>query len=399
MSLAPNSRPGGSGSRKTVAVESADAVLDSLSDPVIVVDGDGDIVYMNAAGQDFLRTSQAVLIGTNLQDLIPQDSPILSTVDRSRRIGSAMTVHGVRLATPRVGEHMVSVTASPMMDRPERIVLRFNEQSIAGKMDHATTQRGAVRSVTALAAMLAHEVKNPLSGIRGAAQLLETMVPPEDRQLTRLITEETDRIVKLVEGMEIFSDRPALDRRPVNIHEVLDRVADLARNGFAKGARLVVSYDPSLPPVLGDRDQLIQIFLNLVKNACESALEGGAAEPEVAISTAYRHGVRLAVPGIEARVHLPLMVSVRDNGNGIPDDLKPHLFDPFITTKRGGSGLGLPLVAKLVSEHGGVIDFESQVRRTTFRVMLPVLKSAQELEALLKEDPLSGDDHTEGPMR
>jgi len=393
MAVVPKKKPAaanpGKAHGKPIEVESAGAVLDSLNDPVIVVDGNGDIVYLNAAGQDFLRTSQAVLVGTNLQDLIPQDSPILSTVDRSRRIGSPMTVHGVRLSTPRVGEHTVSVTASPMIDRPDRIVLQFNEQSIAGQMDHATTQQGAVRSVTALAAMLAHEVKNPLSGIRGAAQLLETMVPAEDRQLTRLITEETDRIVKLVEGMEIFSDRPALDRRPVNIHEVLDRVADLARNGFAKRARVVVSYDPSLPPVLGDRDQLIQIFLNLVKNACESAREGSAADPEVAISTAYRHGVRLAVPGIEARVHLPLMVSVRDNGNGISDDLKPHLFDPFITTKSGGSGLGLPLVAKLVSEHGGVIDFESQVRRTTFRVMLPVLKSAQELEALLRDEEAS----------
>lgn len=353
---------------------SASMVMDSLPEPVIVVDASGNVVFLNSAGQSFLQGSEAVLHGVNLQDLIPHDSPILSAVDRARRLGNSMTVHGVRLSTPRIGEHTVSVDAAPLTENRDCIVLTVKEHSIAGKIDHAMTQRGAVRSVTALAAMLAHEVKNPLSGIRGAAQLLETMVPMEDRQLTKLITEETDRIVKLLDRMEIFSDHPVLERNPVNIHEVLDRVLGIARNGFAKGMRLIATYDPSLPPILGDRDQLIQIFLNLVKNAAESAAETNAPEPEVTVATAYRHGIRLAVPGLEAKMHLPLVVSVRDNGPGIPDDLRPHLFDPFITTKTGGSGLGLALVAKLVSEHGGVIDFESRPRKTQFNVMLPVLK-------------------------
>lgn len=353
---------------------SAGGVLDSLTEPVIVVDSTGNVVFLNAAGQNFLQGSEAVLGGVNLQDLIPQDSPILSAVDRARRLGSSMTVHGVRLSTPRIGDHTVTVDAAPLAENPDQIVITVKEHSIAGRIDHAMTQRGAVRSVNALAQMLAHEVKNPLSGIRGAAQLMETMIPSEDRHLARLITEETDRIVKLLERMEVFSDRPPLERTPVNIHEILDRVLEIARNGFAQGMRLVASYDPSLPPVLGDHDQLVQIFLNLVKNAAESAREPGGGDPEITVTTAYRHGVRLAVPGLDARVHLPLMVTVRDNGPGIPDDLRPHLFDPFITTKTNGSGLGLALVAKLVSEHGGVIDFESRPRRTQFHVMLPVLR-------------------------
>lgn len=355
---------------------SADAVIDSLPEPVIVVDAGGNVTFLNAAGQAFLQSSEAVLSGVNLQDLIPHDSPILAMVDRARRIGTSMTVHGVRLSTPRIGNHTVTVDAAPLSEQPDSIVITIKEHSIAGKIDHAMTQRGAVRSVTALAAMLAHEVKNPLSGIRGAAQLLETMVPPEDRQLTKLITEETDRIVKLLDSMEIFSDRPNLEREPVNIHEVLDRVLDIARNGFAKGYRLVATYDPSLPPILGDRDQLVQIFLNLVKNAAEAVSDGGSAEPEIVVSTAYRHGVRLAVPGRDAKMHLPLVVTVRDNGPGVSEDLRPHLFDPFITTKANGSGLGLALVAKLVSEHGGVIDFDSKPRRTAFNVMLPVLRDS-----------------------
>jgi len=156
----------------------------------------------------------------------------------------------------------------------------------------------------------------------------------------------------------------------VNIHEVLDRVRKIAQSGFARHVRISEEYDPSLPPVHGDRDLLLQVFLNLVKNAAEAA---PAASGEIVLTTAYRHGFRLAVLGGDGRRHLPLMVSVADNGSGIPEDLKPHLFDPFVTTKRNGTGLGLALVAKVIGDHGGVIEFDSQPRRTVFRVFLPVV--------------------------
>jgi two-component system nitrogen regulation sensor histidine kinase GlnL len=227
--------------------------------------------------------------------------------------------------------------------------------------------------MTAMASILAHEIKNPLSGIRGAAQLLGQGAGEENRKLTQLICDEADRIVALVNRMEVFSDDRPLERAPVNIHVVLERVRRLAENGFARGIKITERYDPSLPMVSGNMDQLVQVFLNLVKNAAEAVVDAGVSAPEIGLSTAFRPGVRVTLPGSDARIQLPLVVSVTDNGPGIPGDLRPHLFDPFVTTKPKGSGLGLALVAKIVTDHGGIIEFDSQSRRTIFRVMLPIV--------------------------
>ena len=250
------------------------------------------------------------------------------------------------------------------------MVLALHERAIAESLNRQFTHRGAVRSVSAMAAMLAHEVKNPLSGIRGAAQLLEAGVSSEDRALTKLIRDETDRICRLVDRIEEFSEGAPLDHQPVNIHEVLDRVHHLAESGFARHIRFTKNYDPSLPAVLGNSDQLVQVFLNLVKNATEAAPEGDA---EIILVTAYRREVRVAVP--PAREVMPTSpswsLSATTEG-GLPATCGRHLFNPFVTTKAKGGGLGLALVAKIVDDHGGAIEFDSVPGHTEFRILLPL---------------------------
>jgi two-component system nitrogen regulation sensor histidine kinase GlnL len=362
----------------------ADAQLNALPHPIIRVARDGKIADANVAAEQFFEASIPMLRRQVLRDLVPFGSPLLALIEQVRQRGSAVHEYKVDLSTPRnPGERLVDLYVAPLSEHPDQVVVMLQERTIAEKMDRQLIHRGAARSVIALASMLAHEIKNPLSGIRGAAQLLEQSASDEDRPLTRLICEETDRIVKLVDRMEVFGDERPVEREPVNIHVVLDHVKRLAQSGFAHRVKFVEEYDPSLPQVFANRDQLVQVFLNLVKNAAE-AIGDDKDDGEIALSTAFRPGVRLAVPGSKTRVSLPLEFCVKDNGPGVPDDLMPHLFDPFVTTKPTGSGLGLALVSKIVGDHGGIVECESQPRRTVFRVLMPVY-SESETEAPLAQ--------------
>jgi two-component system nitrogen regulation sensor histidine kinase GlnL len=349
-----------------------DLLLSALPHPILVLAEDDRVLYANAAAESFFSLSQGVLKRQTLPDIIAFSSPLGALVEQARRTGATVNEYAIEVGLPRSGTHkLVDVFAGAIAELPGLIVLMLQQRSMAQMIERQLTHRAAARSVSGLAAVLAHEIKNPLSGIRGAAQLLEPGLKEEDRGLAQLICAETDRIRNLVDRMEVFGDERPLGTEPVNIHQVLDHVKRLAETGFLGEAGISVEFDPSLPPVPGNRDKLVQAFLNLVKNAAEAIAEGREGG-RIVLRTAFRPGMRMGLPGTGARVSLPLMIEVEDNGPGVADALKPHLFDPFVTTKRSGTGLGLALVAKIIGDHGGVIECESAPKHTVFRVLLPL---------------------------
>ena len=353
------------------------AILNALPHPVMTIDADNVLNFLNSAAETFFDGSASVLIGQKLIGLIPPDSPLFSMIEQARATDSGFADYDLALESPKLGIKVVNIEVSPVAETFGEIAITLFERSIAHRLHHQLQFRGAARSVAAMAAMLAHEVKNPLSGIRGAAQLLEQTIETDDKALTELICNETDRICALVDRMEVFADERPIHKEAINIHEVLDHCRRVAATGFGRHVTFVEQYDPSLPPALGNRDILVQLFIHLLKNACEALPTsiGG----EIQLSTAYRHGMRLAVGGSGQRLDLPLLISIQDNGPGIPEDLRANLFEPFVTTKPSGSGLGLAFVAKVVADHGGVVELDSEPRRTIFRVTLPIAGANAEI--------------------
>ena len=345
-------------------------IWQALPNPALIL-GPGDkIVQLNGAAEDFLAMSARALKRRRFPDLIGQDSRLLDLIGRVRAQELALAEYGVEFNWPDTPVRRVDLFAVPM--RTDVLIL-IHPRANAERMGRQLNSRDAARSVVGMAAMLAHEIKNPLAGISGAAQLLEMNASDADRELTELIQDEAERIEKLVERVEAFGDIGLARRTAVNVHDVLDRAAKSAKAGFAAHLRFVEEYDPSLPPVPGDAGQLTQVVLNLLKNAAEAAPPVGGV---IMLKTAYRAGMKVRT-GRGQHESLPLMVEISDNGAGVPEDLKPHLFEPFVTSKGSGTGLGLALVSKVIADHGGVISCDSEPGFTTFRLLLPVAIGAE----------------------
>lgn len=347
-------------------------LIDAMPMPVMKIDRRDHIVFANSAAETLLGSGRERLRERALSEILPENSPLLGLVAHIRAHGGSVAEYGIDLSAMRPGkpEPMADVYGAPLAEEGG-VLLVIQPRAIMDKMNRQLTHRDAVRSVGAMASMLAHEIKNPLSGIRGAAQLLEASLPEAEKPLSALIRSEVDRIVRLVERFEVFSDGRPLPMAPVNIHEALDHVGRLAKSGFASHVEFEHLFDPSLPPILGNRDRLVQALLNLVKNAAEAIgpeTHGG----RITLSTAFRPGVSVMVPTSTQRIALPFEVGIADNGPGIPEHLLPHLFEPFVTSKASGTGLGLALVAKVVSDHGGVIECERAKGQTLFRILLPM---------------------------
>ena len=350
-----------------------DLLLSALPHPILVLAEDDRILYANAAAETFFSQSLAMMRRQTLAELIAFSSPLSALVAQVRRSGQTVNEYGVDMELPRNNNahKLVDVFGGPLPDQPGLILLMLQQRSMAQMIERQLTHRAAARSVSGMAEVLAHEIKNPLSGIRGAAQLLESSVDEGNRALTGLIRDEVDRVAALIDRMEGFTDTRPIELAPQNIHAILDHARGVALQGFAKGYRVREVYDPSLPPVFGNRDALIQVFINLMKNAVEAMRENGGET--ITLTTAYRHGVSMVKQGSDQRLSLPIEICVIDEGPGAPPEIAEHLFDPFVTTKKSGSGLGLALVDKLVADQGGIIEYarETSPPRTKFRVLLP----------------------------
>jgi len=349
--------------------------INTIPAGVIVFDEEDQIVFVNPSAETFFSTSAQQLRLMSIEDLFGPNSAVGGLFQQARLTSMPIAEFDVQIMLPRAGTVQASVTVVPVLEangnQPNGdMILQFSTTSIAHRIEQQMRRQGAARSTAGMVAVLAHEVRNPLAGIRGAAQIIESSVSGEERELTQLIADEVDRISNLIERIDVFAEIGPAPEKPVNIHEALARARRvLESSGALAELNFQEAFDPSLPLVRGDFEGLVQIFLNLIKNAADAARIGGK---EILIKTAYRHGLRLAADGRREWGALPIEVSVQDNGPGIPKELQSDIFDPFVTTKPGGHGLGLAVVAKIVGDHAGAVEFESEPFRTIFNVHLPI---------------------------
>lgn len=348
-------------------------IWNSLPTPALLIDGSDLVAEVNPAAELFLNLSARALRGQPLLERLAISAPLEEVFARVRANRSALFVNDVDLTTGERAPVQCNLQAAPLGEDPQMILFLITPREISDRLGRASLVKSAARSAIGMAEMLAHEIKNPLAGIAGAAQLLSMNLSGEDLELTDLIVDETRRIVKLLEQVERFGDVRPPEKRPVNIHDVLDRAHKSAALGFGAQMMIVEDYDPSLPPTLGDADQLTQVFLNLLKNASEAA--GGRGT--IRIRTFYDLSLRLRRADGHGQA-LPLQVEIIDDGPGIPPDIAASVFEPFVSGRENGTGLGLALVSKIISDHDGWITLDSVPGRTVFRISLPVAPKQQE---------------------
>ncbi|MEM7473176.1 MAG: ATP-binding protein [Pseudomonadota bacterium] len=339
----------------------------SLPLPGLVVDDTNTVTQVNTAMETFLNVSSRSMIGSPVWDRLHVNAPLDEAITRIRRDDAPLFVNNVDVGSGERPPVQCNIQFSTIIDRPGYVLVLLKPREIADKMGQALQTKSAAKSAIGMAEMLAHEIKNPLAGITGAAQLLSMGLEPKDQELTDLIVAETRRIVKLLEQVEQFGNLRPPQRKAVNLHDILDRVRKSAAVGFAAHMRLEELYDPSLPPTFADPDQLVQVFMNLVKNAAQAQPLGG----RITVKTFYEQSLRVSRPD-GSRVAVPLNVEIIDDGPGLPDDLAGDIFEPFVSGHENGTGLGLALVSKIISEHDGWIAVNSVPGKTVFRISLPV---------------------------
>ncbi|MCA0273685.1 MAG: PAS domain-containing protein [Proteobacteria bacterium] len=357
-----------------MSLPSAQTLWASLPVPAILIDAEDRLIDLNPSAEHFLNTSEKMLRGQPIFDRLAIDAPLEQVFARVRANHSTLYINEVDVGTGDRAPVICNLQAAPLTDTEGAILLLISPREFADRIGRGQGMKTAARSAIGMAEMLAHEIKNPLAGITGAAQLLSMNLSAEDVELADLIVEESRRIVKLLEQVEQFGNLRSPERKAVNIHDVLDRARRSALLGFASHMTVLEDYDPSLPSTLGDADQLLQVVLNLLKNAAEAA---GGKPGTIRIHTFYDLSLRLRRAD-GGGTPLPLQIEITDDGPGIPPEIAGDIFDPFVSGRENGTGLGLALVSKIVADHQGWITADSVPGRTTFRLSLPVAPKSKE---------------------
>ncbi|PZX19947.1 two-component system nitrogen regulation sensor histidine kinase GlnL [Palleronia aestuarii] len=340
----------------------------SMPLPALLLDPGDLISEINAEAEGFLNASARSLRGAPLFERLAIDAPLEEAFARARKNRAPLFINTVDVGTGSKPPEPCDLQIAPMIGMPGFLLLLMTPRQLAGRLSRAGVARSSARSAIGMAEMLAHEIKNPLAGITGAAQLLAMGLDGGDRELTDLIVAESRRIVALLDQVEQFGNLQLPKRQVMNIHDVLTRALRTAALGFAAHMKIVEEYDPSLPMTHVDGDQMQQVFLNLIRNATEAAGKTGGT---IRARTFYDHGLRLR--RADGSGHpLPLQIEISDDGPGLPPDLAEIIFDPFVSGRENGTGLGLALVSKIVAEHEGLIDVESYPGHTAFRISLPL---------------------------
>jgi two-component system nitrogen regulation sensor histidine kinase GlnL len=339
----------------------------SLPMPALLINGSGRISDANPAAENFLNLSERNLVGQLLLERLSIDAPMEDALARVRQHQSPLVIAQADVTTGERPPQQCALHFAPLQDSTDILIL-IAPRDIADRFGRNMQITSAAKSAIGMAEMLAHEIKNPLAGISGAAQLLAMGLNAEDRELTDLIVEETRRIVKLLEQVEQFGNLRPPARKAINLHDALDRARRSALVGFSAKMRIIEDYDPSLPNTYADADQLMQVFLNLLKNASEAAGNKGGI---IRLHTFYDHSLRRrSKDGSNAM--LPLQIEIIDDGPGIPPDIATEIFEPFVSGRENGTGLGLALVSKIITDHEGWISVDSHPGRTVFRISLPL---------------------------
>jgi two-component system nitrogen regulation sensor histidine kinase GlnL len=341
--------------------------FDLLATLVAVVRGDGTVLFANSALEDALGASRRTIVGASALPLFAEPNVLRTALAGAR---------GNEYAALRYDARLLRLQAEPMpvhvvlaqTDTPDEFVLELLPLEAQARQDREERLVDQAQANKELIRNLAHEIRNPLGGIRGAAQLLDTEIGPALREYTRVVIHEADRLQTLVDRLLAPHRHPHVVG-DVNIHEVCERVRSLVLAEFPKGLKVVRDYDTSLPEFRGDREQLIQAVLNVARNACQALSERIAAgDAQLTLRT---RGGRQVTFG-KQRYRLALELHVIDNGPGVPDSIKDRIFFPLVSGREGGSGLGLTLAQTFVQQHHGLIECDSAPGRTDFKILIPL---------------------------